>query len=101
MVMRRKRLLSWAGILLGVLLLAALLGFPYLDRRMAEATTRQGRSLVNSKDYPAAIDHFNRAIEIDPKYAPAHDGRGVAYLNQGELDRAIADFDEAIRLDAT
>jgi Flp pilus assembly protein TadD len=98
-VLVRKRLVSWGGILLAILLLAALLGFPYLDRWGAEAVTRQGRALVNSKDYPAAIDHFSRAMETDPGYAPAYHGRGVAYLHQGERDRAIADFGEAIRLD--
>ena len=99
LMMRRRRFLSWGSTRLAVLLLAAVLGFRYLDSRTAEALTRHGRAEVNGKDYPQAIDHFNKAIEIDPKYAPAYDGRGVAYSNQGELDRAIADFDEAIRLD--
>ena len=95
----RKRLVSWGGILLAILLLVALLGFPYLDRWGAEAVTRQGRTLVNSKDYPVAISHFNRAIETDPRYAPAYHGRGTAYFRLGDRDRAIADFGEAIRLD--
>ena len=35
----------------------------------------------------------------DPKYAEAYYLRGVAYRNKGDLDRAIADYSEAIRLD--
>ena len=31
--------------------------------------------------------------------AAAHDNRGVAFARKGQLDAAIADFDEAIRLD--
>src|SRR5262245_42150496 len=99
MVVRRKRLFSWVGILLGVLALASLLGFPDLDRRRAEATTRRGRRDVTSHASPAAIQHVGRASELDPKYAEAYDGRGVAYLNQGHTERAIADLNEAIRLD--
>src|ERR1700720_4501314 len=94
-----KRLSLWGLIVLVALLVAVLAGFDYLDRWAADAATRGGRAAVNSKEYPKAIEQFNRAIEIDPKYAPAYHGRGVAYFRQGEWDRAIADFGEAIRLD--
>src|SRR3954451_10854162 len=94
------RRFPWRWVLVGILLLGVVAIF-YVDRRAPEALTRRGRALVNSKDYPQAIDSFNRAIEIDPGYAPAYYGRGVAQFNQGEWDRAIADFTEAIRLDPT
>jgi len=35
----------------------------------------------------------------DPKYAKAYYDRGRAYYANGQLDRAIADYSEAIRLD--
>jgi lipoprotein NlpI len=35
----------------------------------------------------------------DPKQAAAHNGRGMGYTSSGDLDRAIAEYDEAIRLD--
>lgn len=94
------RRFPWRWALVGVLLLGWV-GLFYLDHWAAEAATRNGRALINGKEYPQAIDHFNRAIRIDPKYAPAYHGRGVANLNQGEWDRAVADFSEAIRLDPT
>ena len=31
--------------------------------------------------------------------AAAHDNRGVAFARKGQIDAAIADFDEAVRLD--
>ena len=34
-----------------------------------------------------------------PKYAPAYNNRGLAWRDKGDLDRAIADYNEAIRLD--
>src|SRR5947209_5072090 len=73
-----KRLSSWGWILVVVLLAAAPLGLRYLDRWAADACTREGRALVNRKDYPRAIEQFDRALQIDPKYAPAYHGRGVA-----------------------
>src|SRR4051794_16123747 len=87
----------WRWVLVGILLLGAVAIF-YVDRRAPEALTRRGIALVNSKDYRQAINSFDRAIEIDPKYAPAYHGRGLAYLNQGDRDQAIVDFGEAIRL---
>jgi Flp pilus assembly protein TadD len=39
--------------------------------------------------------------ETRDKLAAAYDKRGIAYANKGDLDRAIADFNEAIRLDPT
>ncbi len=37
--------------------------------------------------------------ETPPRLAAAYDSRGIAYANKGDYDRAIADFNEAIRLD--
>lgn len=36
---------------------------------------------------------------IDPTYPSAYNNRGIAWVPQGRLDRAIADYDEAIQLD--
>ena len=38
-------------------------------------------------------------LRLDPKLALAYDNRGNAYARKGDLDRALADYDEAIRLD--
>jgi Flp pilus assembly protein TadD len=35
---------------------------------------------------------FDRVIKIDPNNADAFNGRGNAYENKGERDKAIADF---------
>jgi tetratricopeptide (TPR) repeat protein/uncharacterized RDD family membrane protein YckC len=37
-------------------------------------------------------------MKCDPKDAADYNNRGVAYYHAGELDRAVADLDEAIRL---
>ena len=35
---------------------------------------------------------------VEPKDAKAYNIRGIAYYNKGEYDRAIADFNQAIKL---
>jgi tetratricopeptide (TPR) repeat protein len=51
------------------------------------------------KDYDKAIRDFDEAIRIYPDLASFYATRGDAYRMKGELDRAIADCNEAIRLD--
>ena len=45
-----------------------------------------------------ALDHFTKAISTNPR-PDDHDSRGVIWGTRGEYDKAVADFDEAIRLD--
>ena len=42
---------------------------------------------------------LTRQFELDPKGALAFKNRGDAYMNKGDYDRALADYNEAIRLD--
>jgi tetratricopeptide (TPR) repeat protein len=88
------RWFPWRWALVGILLPGGA-GLFFLDRWAAEAATRSGRAAVNNEDYPQAIDHFNRAIQINPRCAPAYHGRGLAYFHQGDRDRAIADSGQA------
>jgi len=50
-------------------------------------------------DGQRAIEDYNEAIRLDPKFALAYNNRGAAYGDKNERDRAIADYSEAIRLD--
>jgi serine/threonine-protein kinase len=46
-----------------------------------------------------AIAYCERAIQMDPKYAPAHSNLGLALKAQGKLDLAIDCFRRALELD--
>ena len=37
---------------------------------------------IAQEDCAAAIEHFQRAIELDPNFALAHDGLGASYVNR-------------------
>ena len=46
-----------------------------------------------------AIYRWERAVQIDPTYAAAHNNLGIAYEHEGELDKARAAYEKAIELE--
>jgi tetratricopeptide (TPR) repeat protein len=65
-------------------------------RNLATAYNNRGVAYRLKGNYAQAIEDFNEAIRLVPKYASAFNNRGVAYRNMGDLDRAVADYDQAI-----
>ena len=53
---------------------------------------------IDEKNYDLAKDDFNRAISIDPKFDAAYYGRAYVWYKKGDLQRAIIDAKEALRL---
>ena len=49
-------------------------------------------------DYPAAMDHFSKAIELSPINEVALDYMGIALLNQGQHQEAIRYFRQALEI---
>ena len=62
---------------------------------------------VAPEDCDAAIRHFERAVQLDPSFALAHDGLGACYVNRvfkglgsaADFERAEAAFQKALALD--
>jgi tetratricopeptide (TPR) repeat protein len=66
---------------------------PSAERRAAAAYVLLGYGRLTSHEYDAAIDELNRALTLDPDWAPAFAYRGLAYLGKGNLEMAARDFD--------
>ncbi len=49
-------------------------------------------------DYDAAISLYSEVIQANPKAFLAYNGRALAYRYKKDMTRALADFDQAIRL---
>ncbi len=62
---------------------------------------------VAADDCNAAIEHFSRAIELDPEFALAYDGLGACHVNRvfkglggaEDFERAEAAFNKALAID--
>ena len=72
-----------------------------LDDTLAEAhTTLAGVLAAYDLDWPAAEREFRRALQLNPRYANAHQWYALRYLApMGKLDEAIAEMKRAQELD--
>src|SRR5687768_4137724 len=50
----------------------------------AEQLYARGQALADRLDYPGAIQAFDEAIRLNPRYAEAYNARGIAYSRQGD-----------------
>ena len=67
------------------------------DKRAIVLNDR-GVAQMRRQQYRAAIDDFNRAVQLSPEYAPLYNNRGNALLVLGAPREAMKDFDRAIVL---
>jgi tetratricopeptide (TPR) repeat protein len=59
----------------------------------------RGNELTNKKHFSAALDAYDRALKIDPKFADAYNNKGNVYMQAGAYDLALKEFDSAIKAD--
>lgn len=78
----RRRLFAGAAVTFMVVAVinAAVTALDHPDHPVAEAATAYaaGQIAADSSDAPAAVEHFTRAIELDPDFADAYVGRADA-----------------------
>ena len=63
----------------------------------ADESKQAGNAALAAKDYAAAIQHFTKAIEIDPDHHVYYSNRSAAHLHAGDAAAALADAEAAIR----
>ena len=59
----------------------------------------QGDRFRSRSQYNLAVESYDEAVRLDPKYAVAYNNRGISYRELGDHRRAIEDYDQALRLD--
>ena len=68
--------------------------FAEAHNNLAFSLRKQGKDHWN-----AALEHYNRAIELNPKLAEAYMYRGVLYSLMGDEESALADHAMLVKLD--
>lgn len=69
------------------------------DTNTAETQSQFGVRMAKMNLWREAMFRFNRAVEIDPNDAQAHNNLAVALEANGDFDGAAKEYREALRLD--
>ena len=58
----------------------------------------EGIAAYLRRDYEDSVKKFTQALKHEPNLALAYSSRGAAHLKSGHAQKAISDFNRAIRL---
>jgi tetratricopeptide (TPR) repeat protein len=64
----------------------------------AEADYFVGNALLNQGRVDEALEHFQKALALDPQSANAHGGLGNALFQKGRMDEAIVEYQKALAI---
>jgi len=67
-------------------------------KETAETYLNQGVAYSQKGEFERAVSNYNKAIEVNPKFAVAYLNRGFTYSKLGEYDRAISDYSKATEI---
>lgn len=72
------------------------------DLRTTSAKPMARRGLVyhRAKNFDAAIAEYDKAVGIEPGFAPAYRGRAESYFGKRDFQKAKADYDEYLKLNS-
>ncbi|MCX8202487.1 MAG: tetratricopeptide repeat protein [Candidatus Micrarchaeota archaeon] len=65
----------------------------------AEAYYEKGNYYYEQGDYDRAIENYNMAIILNPKFLECYFNRALCYYNKKNYDKAIDDYTKAIEID--
>ena len=58
----------------------------------------KGIEFSNKENYYEAIAEINKSLEIDSMYVMAYNNRGIVYGKIGLFDKALSNFNRAIKI---
>ena len=88
-----------SGALLLVLMLVAAAPLAADARDDAKKQVEFGIAVAQRGLWREAIYRWERAAQLDPTYASAHNNLAIAYEHEGELDKARVAYEKAIELE--
>lgn len=60
---------------------------------------QQGDQAFRMGGFRTAIDHYSKAIDLDPEFVLAYSNRSAAYLKNSEKSKALRDAERVVKLD--
>ncbi|XP_052104523.1 tetratricopeptide repeat protein 14-like isoform X2 [Mytilus californianus] len=72
----------------------------YQSQKMAHTSVAQGITYFKAGKQPEAVQCFNKALDIDKTNVEALVARGALYANNESFNRAIDDFEDALKINS-
>ena len=69
-----------------------------MDPNLADAYNNRGNAYRELKQYPNALQDYNKAIQLNPNFAKAYNNRGNIYFDQKNYQQAITNYNKSIAL---
>ncbi len=82
-----------------VLALSAPLTLAASPRKEALAQVQFGIDVAQKGLWKEALYRWEKAVELDPKYAAAYNNLAIAYEHEGMFEKARKAYDKALELD--
>jgi cytochrome c-type biogenesis protein CcmH/NrfG len=76
---------------------APLLGKLKANPKDVETLAAVGNMYYDAQQFPVAVDYYNQALAIEPKNVSVRTDMGTAYLYMNDVDRAIQEFQAALK----
>lgn len=97
---RRAAVPARASLAAAVVSAAIFCNWPVLSKPLMMAITETNLAVALQAEGKAAeaAAHYERAIQIQPDYAPAYNNLGVLQRSMGKVDQAIATYQRALSL---
>lgn len=67
--------------------------------KAADPNFAEGRKAIDAKDWPKAVDLFQKVVAKDEKNADAFNWLGYALRNQGDYPKAFVAYEKALSID--
>ena len=95
-VMNARVLAFWSALIAATLCAAPSAADP---RSEAKAQVEFGIAVAQRGLWREAIYRWEKAVELDPTYAAAHNDLAIAYEHEGQLEKARKAYEKALELE--
>ena len=72
--------------------------FAHINKMDANAWKTKGNELFSAKDFPAAVEAFSKAIELDANNHVLYSNRSACYASMQQYDEAVDDAEKCVSL---
>ncbi|XP_025104571.1 stress-induced-phosphoprotein 1-like [Pomacea canaliculata] len=68
------------------------------NKKLALEAKEKGNAAYKKKDFAAALEHYEKATQLDPTNITFYSNRAAVYFEQGDYDKCISECEKAVEI---